>query len=207
MLCPASAHESLPRTVNDVRAFLGTGMCIPVTQQFFTTVQTSDQDVSTRLAATDGSLLPARLSGLLCASPFEVHSEITTTACIISYFQAVFECLLLYSSTKLGFKMFCNKAEATSSSAVTQPRTCPDTHLVVNSCTLLVGEDKGEGHMWDAQRDVLRKMTNLNPLHYGAVPYLLAYIASGSVVQFLMLTGNKVGEEILWWRIRLIGHL
>ena len=47
-----------------------------------------------------------------------------------------------------------------------------------------MGEDKTFGEMQQAIDDIKRKLAGMSPVHYGSIPFILAYTAAGLVVQF-----------------------
>jgi hypothetical protein len=56
--------------------------------------------------------------------------------------------------------------------------------ITVDNWTLLTGEHRSPEKLNVAFNDLKAKVTNLSKSYYGEVPYLLAYAASGSQVQF-----------------------
>ena len=47
-----------------------------------------------------------------------------------------------------------------------------------------MAEDKPEGEMQQAVNDIAKKMADMSAVHYGALPFIMAYSAAGTVVQF-----------------------
>ena len=47
-----------------------------------------------------------------------------------------------------------------------------------------MAEDKPEGEMQQAVIDITNKMANMSAVHYGPLPFIMAYSAAGTVVQF-----------------------
>lgn len=59
-----------------------------------------------------------------------------------------------------------------------------------------VGEDKEDYlQMPDALHDLKTKLVGVNPMHYGSLPYILAYTAAGHVVQFHRVVGRPSHEH------------
>jgi hypothetical protein len=89
---------------------------------------------------------------------------------------------------KLAYRCSLNCSERFTTSSCVQGR--PDTVIVVNGCTFLIGEDKQAGNMVGAIADLKNKVKNLNIHHYGPVQFLLAYAAAGLEVQFYTVSAN-----------------
>ena len=72
--------------------------------------------------------------------------------------------------------------------------------LLIIVCLVLpssaVGEDKCEGGMQPAMDDIKRKLANMSPLHYGTLPFILAYTAAGNVVQFHSVFWDKTAHQV-----------
>jgi hypothetical protein len=164
-------------------------MLIPVTSQYYLKVQHGgDRTAFERLGRADGSEIPAAMTTLLRVAPRDYKSELTTTVAVSHYFDTVFDTLNLYSTLKLEYDCSLNTKEQCTTSSCVQGR--PDTVIVVNGCTLMIGEDKREGSMIDAIGDIKKKVMGLNIHHYGSVQFLLAYAAAGLRVQFFMVSAN-----------------
>jgi hypothetical protein len=128
------------------------------------------------------------MTTLLGAAPRDHASELTTTVAVSHYFDTVFDNLNLYSRLKLEFECSLNTRERCTTSSCVQGR--PDTVIVVNGCTFMIGEDKEEGKMADAIGDIKKKVMGLDIHHYGSVQFLLAYAAAGLRVQFFTVSAN-----------------
>ena len=143
MLLP-SPLTNLPSTNEAIRAYLADvgGLQVPVQPTFYMTETLRNISMKQFLAPTDHtSLLPAKFSNLLANRPEDHGSELTTTVCVSSFFDAVFPSLNTFSNLELVYKLNLNKSEAGTSSRILKLRTRPDTSLVANSC-LLLGEQK-----------------------------------------------------------------
>uniref|UniRef100_A0A7S0RFW1 Protein kinase domain-containing protein n=1 Tax=Chlamydomonas leiostraca TaxID=1034604 RepID=A0A7S0RFW1_9CHLO len=157
---------------------------IPVTAQFYSAAYYNDSVLAeSKLVSADGSALPVLLSSLLQKEPSDCGSELTTSIAMHAFLDGVLGSLAQYSDVQLLFKISLNKAEGSTSSSVTKPRTRPDALLLSGNCTLLIGEDKQEGGMLGALKDVMGKFSGLSAIHYGPVGHILAYTAAGLQVQ------------------------
>ena len=82
-------------------------------------------------------------------------------------------------------------------------RSRPDTLVVVHQATLLIGEDKPAGNMLAALNDIKAYCkSGINRHHYGAVPCLLAYAASGCIISFLLISMDGSVSALTW---RMLG--
>ena len=123
--------------------------------------------------------------------PTDVGSEQTTTCCLFDLLDNVNTQLSVVWSGEEGFKLQLNRTEkqAGSTSAATPDRTRPDTLIIHNSCTVLLGEDKITGQLGAALADLeVYAKGGLDPYHYGSICGLPAYAASGFLVQFCFIT-------------------
>jgi hypothetical protein len=107
----------------------------------------------------------------------------------------VFTTLNTHSTTHLPFHIRLNKAERAAgsiSSAVSATgaacRLRPDTLVIVNQATLLIGEDKEALKLKQALEDVKAYVKGgINTHHYGGIPGMLGYAASGFELTFLLV--------------------
>ena len=187
--------NALPTTPEQVRTSLAQRataqepMRIPVTSKFYHRILYTDQTLATAtLACTDDSDISVHMTTLLGAAPRDHASELTTTVAVSHYFDTVFDSLNLYSKLKLEYECSLNTRERCTTSSCVQGR--PDTVIVVNGCTFMIGEDKQAGKMTDAIGDIKKKVMGLNIHHYGPVQFLLAYAAAGLRVQFFTVSAN-----------------
>ena len=112
---------------------------------------------------------------------------------VVTLISKVFKCLSKFSkfAGRIKHSIFENTTEpqrSTSSKAV-QDRLRPDTIVVMNQCTLLLGKDK-VGDIKIAMKDLERKGQPLHALHYGDVRFLLAYAAAGTDFQWLWMSSD-----------------
>jgi hypothetical protein len=49
---------------------------------------------------------------------------------------------------------------------------------------VIVGEDKTDGEMQEAVDDIKEKLADMSIVHYGSLPFIMAYTAAGLVIQF-----------------------
>jgi hypothetical protein len=149
---------------------------------------------------------------LISPTPLDAGGELRTTCAMFHMMGTVFTALGI-STIRLAYNIHLNKTERNAgsiSSAVAKKGAVynlrPDTLLVVDVATLLIGEDKVEGQRDQAIADIKAYVKDgINAHHYGAIPGLLAYAASGLELNFLLVkpTGEvRVGALPLWkWRI------
>jgi hypothetical protein len=187
---------ALPTSPEQIRASLAQRataqqpMRIPVTSKYQHEVAfcSGDEAAAASLLRADDSKLPAAMTTLLSDIPSEHDSELTTTVAVSHYIDTVFGKLKQYSMVKLAFRCSLNCSERFTTSSCVQGR--PDTVIVVNGCTFLIGEDKQAGNMVGAIADLKNKVKGLNIHHYGPVQFLLAYAAAGLEVQFYTVSAN-----------------
>jgi hypothetical protein len=136
-----------------------------------------------------------RLTSLVAQQPQipQNATDIHTTVMMAKFIDGVFGTLCCDSHLPLPYQTLYSSVErAACCSSLTQSRT-PDTVITVNSLTLLVGEHRSPEKLNMAFNDLKAKVTNLSKSYYKEVPYLLAYAASGSYVQFYAIgDGAKV---------------
>jgi hypothetical protein len=70
----------------------------------------------------------------------------------------------------------------------------------------LVGEDKCDGGMQAAMDDIKRKLTDMSVVHYGTVPFIMAYTAAGDIVQFHCIFWDKIARKVWQFRVSM-SHL
>ncbi len=59
-----------------------------------------------------------------------------------------------------------------------------------------MAEDKREGEMQLAVGDITGKLADMSAVHYGALPFIMAYTAAGSVVQFHSVFWNRTARQV-----------
>lgn len=80
---------------------------------------------------------------------------------------------------------------AGSVSEVIEDRLRPDMIIVYDSCTLMIGEDKAPHKLQAAQADIRSYGEGgLSATHYGSVPGIPAYAASGTQLRFMFISSN-----------------
>ena len=134
---------------------------------------------------------------LLQASPdLPFSSEQDTSLYVCDFVRRVWRTLAKYSPTRLQYSLLFNKASQLSSvsSHATARKLRPDTMLIAESCTLMLGEDK-HTDLAAAFADLKRKRVDLSGIHYGPLKFMLGYAAAGTVVQwcFLPCHADQVG--------------
>ena len=192
----ALQDDALPTSSEQVRTSLAQRataqepMRIPVTSKYHHEVAfcSGDEVAAASLLRADDSKLPAAMTTLLSDTPSDHDSELTTTVAVSHYIDTVFGKLNQYSMVKLAYRCSLNCSERFTTSSCVQGR--PDTVIVVNGCTLLIGEDKQAGNLVGAIADLKNKVKGLNIHHYGPVQFLLAYAAAGLEVQFYTVSAN-----------------
>jgi hypothetical protein len=173
------------------------GFCIPVPSSTKAALA-SKLDVnqlSVLSAVDDFHAAAAKFAALICEPPLDAGSELRTTCAVFSMMGGVFATLNTHSTTHLPFHIRLNKTERAAgsfSSAVSAAgaacRLRPDTLVIVNQATLLIGEDKEALKLKDALEDVKAYVKGgINRHHYGSIPGMLAYAASGFELTFLLV--------------------
>jgi hypothetical protein len=187
-------HDALPTTHEQIKACLsyrGTQkhMLVPVTSKYHHRIVYTDQKLATAtLACTDDSDISVQMTSILSKAPKDHDSELTTTVAVSHYIDTVFDSFTQYGEAKLAYRCSLNCSERFTTSSCVQGR--PDTVIVVNGCTFLIGEDKQAGNMVGAIADLKNKVKGLNIHHYGPVQFLLAYAAAGLEVRFYSVSAN-----------------
>lgn len=134
---------------------------------------------------------------LLQASPdLPFNSEQDTSLYVCRFVRRVWRTLAKYSPTRLQYSLVVNKASqlsSVSSDAIAR-KLRPDTMLIAESCTLMLGEDK-HTDLAAAFADLERKRVDLSGMYYGPLKFMLGYAAGGTVLQwcFLPCHADQVG--------------
>eukprot|EP00611_Tribonema_gayanum_P026520 TRINITY_DN633_c0_g2_i3.p1 TRINITY_DN633_c0_g2~~TRINITY_DN633_c0_g2_i3.p1 ORF type:complete len:498 (+),score=75.44 TRINITY_DN633_c0_g2_i3:332-1825(+) len=200
LVCSELRLDQLPQDATAVRELLGdfTGMRIPLAQPAYDTLMSD----SGRRHMKDTFVRSNELNPLLTTLVMERKSlsltstELNTSFAVISFFTAVFDTLREYSPVVLSDLLFLNSSERGTSSTSISKGKRPDTLVQVNSTTLLVGEEKPLVGLLFAIEDLRKKIVNLNRSHFGDVPFVLAWAASGSQIQFFIATANDKLEAV-----------
>jgi hypothetical protein len=139
---------------------------------------------------TGHHLAVSKLNNFLLEQPYDFGKEATTSFIIMQLFKDVFSHFSELSTNGIASKVQHNRTEAgagSKSSAVGR-RLRPDTLIVVEACTLLMGEDKEEDSLQTAINDIKAYVAGgLPTAQYGSAPGIPAYAASGLQLQFLFI--------------------
>ncbi|DBB09782.1 TPA: hypothetical protein ACH3X3_001411 [Trebouxia sp. C0006] len=155
------------------------------------------------IAESSGGL--SHISSLVEAIPFHGGEE-HTTAMMSAFIPVAMQSLLKNVSLPgsehyLRFDYSGNKTEKRSSnpsSVLSQRLDRPDMLLTSSGATVLVGEDKAEGHLHEAAQDIVNYVQGgFSALQYGAINYLPCYAAAGLVVKLGMF--NSLGK-VQWMK-------
>jgi hypothetical protein len=195
-------HDALPTTTEQITALLAyrgsanQPMLIPVTSHFYRRMHYTDQILgAATLACADSAELPAAMSSLLCKTPSDHGSELTTTVAVSSYIDTVFGCLKLYSSLQVVYTYNLNSGHCTTCGSSDRP-DMPNTVIIVDDCTFLIGVEREAHQLVDAVCDIKHMVNGFNMQHYGDVQFMLAYAAAGLEIQFYAITDN--GTQVQW---------
>ena len=154
------------------------------------------------LEPADPSSLVVTLTELLQTETEEHLSKEATHHLVVEFISKVFKCLSKFSRVagRVKHSIFQNSTEPlrSTSSKELQDRLRPDTIVVMNQCTLLLGEDK-VADIKLAMKDLERKRRPLHALHYGDVRFLLAYAAAGTEYQWLWISSDgRMVSTVPW---------
>ena len=188
--------DALPTTPEQIKAYLAQRataqepMRIPVTSKYHHEVAfcSGDEVATASFLRADVSKLPAAMTILLSDINSDHDSELTTTVAVSHYIDTVFGKLKQYSMTELSYRCSLNCSERFTTSSCVQGR--PDTVIVVNGCTFLIGEGKQPGNAVGAIADLKNKVKGLNIHHYGPVQFLLAHAAAGLQVELYAVSAD-----------------
>ena len=124
---------------------------------------------------------------LLDAAPFEDGASEDDAARLHGAF--IFDMFRIFTSTlppNLGFSVHRNQTEP--SAASTTERLRPDTSArTFHGVLVFKGEEKSKSTyeaLMMSRRELFAKIASWNPVHMGAIPFLLCYGAAGALVQF-----------------------
>jgi len=168
-----------------------TKLKIPVTVLFHQHASTIAQQ---QLLAPQDDAASAVVSftELLQTAPCMPYStEMHTSVYICNFVGSVWESLTTHSPIKLKHSLLFNKTlqlHNVSSHAIA-PKSRPDTMLVAENCTLLLGEDK-HSDLAAAYQDLNRKRVDLSGLHYGPLKCMLGYVAAETTVQWCFIPSH-----------------
>ena len=196
----------LPSTLKEVEATLfpdQSNIRLPVTRLYHAYVAMRHSKLAAEhLEPADPSSLVVTLTELLQTETKEHLSEEATHHLVVEFISKVFKCLSKFSRVagRVKHSIFQNSTKplrSTSSKAL-QDRLRPDTIVVMNQCTLLLGEDRA-ADIKLAMKDLERKRRPLHALHYGHVRFLLAYAAAGTEYQWLWMSSDGSMVSTVPW--------
>ncbi|KAK9840050.1 hypothetical protein WJX74_002569 [Apatococcus lobatus] len=181
-----------PSTHIDVQnwMFQQAGLRLPVVPWLYQHAFSDDPQLAQEhLTPTDGSAAPCTFSHLLHLRP--VAEWLTTEApTFVTFLTSVWRCLDILPNP-LQWTPYWNATEKHSShsSNTQKPGRRPDTMIVIDKCTMLLGEDKCQD-IQQAFADLNSKRASLCRLHYQHLPFLLGYAAAGPQWQWCILPAN-----------------
>jgi len=198
-LCKPLPDSFLPSTGSQVLQWLFdfTELKVPVTPLFHQQMLTLQGPQQCLIPVLEAASAVTTLTDLLqTASRLPFNSEQNTTIYVCSFIERCWQTLATYSPINLQYDLMFNKTSQLSnvSSHAIAHKLRPDTMLVAENCTLMLGEDK-HTDLAAAYADLTRKRVNLSGMHYGPVKFLLGYAAAGTTVQWCFLPDhtNQVG--------------
>lgn len=127
-----------------------------------------------------------------------------TSVYVCNFVGRVWRTLAKYSPTSLQYGLLLNKASQLSSvsSHAVACKLRPDTMLIAESCTLMLGEDQ-HTDLAAACADLERKRVDLSGMHYGPLKFMLGYAAAGTVLQWCFLPCHADQVRILAVLVRV----
>ena len=186
---PLAALPSCPDAIRDYLADLS-GMPLPVPRALYPRICSALVDVPNAIVRADG-MLAMTMGNLLLMDPVISDSEMSTSVIMCNLLHGVSSSIALASDAPNIFQVRLNRSEGGTSSASMAQKCRPDLIIVASCCTLLVGEDKVANHLSDAVIDLKRKLqSGFSAAHYGSVPYILGYAASGTEVIFVAIDAS-----------------
>ena len=166
---------------------------VPVTPLFYQQMLTLQGPQQRLIPVWEAASAVTTFTDLLQTPPrLPFNSEQNTTVYVCGFIQRCWQILATYSSTNLQYDLDCNKTSQLTivSSHAIAHKLRPDTMLVAENCTLMLGEDK-HTNLAAAYADLTRKRVTLSGMHYGPVKFLLGYAAAGTTVQWCFLPDPK----------------
>ncbi|KAL3130969.1 hypothetical protein ABBQ38_000292 [Trebouxia sp. C0009 RCD-2024] len=165
----------LPSTSSQVLQWLFdfTELKVPVTPQFYQQMFTLQGPPQCLIPVVAASAVTTFTDLLQTAPRLPFSSEQDTTVYVCGFIGRCWQTLATYSPTNLQYDLMLNKASQLSnvSSHAIAHKLRPDTMLVAENCTLLLGEDK-HTDLAAAYADLSRKRVDLSGMHYGPVKFL-----------------------------------
>lgn len=148
------------------------------------------------LRAVDGyHYASAAFAALITKPPRDHGTEMTTTCAMSSFLGNTFDILSALSGVTLSPTVILNCTErgAGSLSGAVPGQSRPDSLVVHAHSTVMIGEDKDNGKLQDAIRDLRGYVKGgLGAVQYRTIPGIIAYAAAGVQLQFCFI--SKAGE-------------
>ena len=174
---------------------------IPVTTLFYQDTSTMSQQ-QFLAPQDDAASAIVTLTELLQTTPrLPYCTEMHTSVYICNFVGSVWGSLTTHSPINLKHSLLLNKASqlCNVSSRAIAPKSRPDTMLVAESCTLLLGKDKHTDLM-AAYEGLNRKRVDLSGMHYGPLKCMLGYVAAGTTVQWSFIPCHADQVSLCIWR-------
>ena len=183
----------LPSTKQEVEATLfpaQSTLRIPVLPAFYDWQDSLEAAKFLERADNHSSVVTA-LTFLLQEPAGLVSSEMNTTQLAGIFVRTVFHHLSRHRlhSVHPTVLLNCTEPPHYTSSRAVQKGLWPDTIVVMNEFTLMIGKDK-VADLKLAIKDLQDKRLELNALHYGPVRFTLAYAAAGTRFQLFWISAD-----------------
>jgi len=180
----------LPSTGSQVQQWLFDleELKVPVTAIFYQQMLALQGPQRRLVPEVDAASAVVTFTELLQTAPdLPFSSEMDTSVYVCNFIGRVWRTLAKYSP-RLQYSLLLNKSSQLSSvsSHAIAHKLRPDTMLVAENCTLMLGEDK-HTDLAAAYADLGSKRVDLSGMHYGPVKFMLGYAAAGTVVQWCFL--------------------
>lgn len=129
---------------------------------------------------------------LQTASSLPFSSDMDTCVYMCHFVERVWSTLADFSPTCLQYSLLLSKASQLSSgsSQSAARKLRPDTMLVEQDCTLMLGEDR-HTDLAAAFAELERKRVDLSGMQYGSLTFMLGYAAAGTAMQWCFLPCHK----------------
>lgn len=181
----------LPMTQHEAETWLFARLVpkVPVTNQYFQEMKTARPAAASELLMPGGEAHVAVACTACLSEPLgRFTSRAHTSQHVQRFMSAAFKQLECWGRYRLDYDLFLNDAHKDSS------YTCrfhmasmrPDAMVVVNSYTLLLGEEK-HCSLSDAIRDLEKKRVGIRPRHYKDVNFMLGYAAAKTLFQWFFI--------------------
>eukprot|EP00243_Klebsormidium_subtile_P009402 TRINITY_DN4680_c0_g2_i1.p1 TRINITY_DN4680_c0_g2~~TRINITY_DN4680_c0_g2_i1.p1 ORF type:complete len:359 (-),score=88.34 TRINITY_DN4680_c0_g2_i1:304-1338(-) len=195
--------SSLP-PVEELRDFLSkVSHCIPVTQRAYeklSLVENANKVVRVCLEQEDADIVTTFVSRIIES----IHTTGAEKLTAYGVTKMLFDPLAQISekiedSLKLGLEYNKNAQTRGTFSVPHISSSLPDGIGVAKYALLLAGEEKPEnGTLEEALQDLKTKFSEpFSKPHYGALPYIITYVAAGKRIQFFALMIYKVQFEAI----------